>query len=97
MGALTEFERHVFRRLDNLEAELKELREVTWPVCQGLIEERTGSFQAMNAKRRFFKFIHVDDIIKLLKSKAKFMRNSPDLVYEELRQVRVEIPRVGEV
>lgn len=97
MGALTEFERHVFRRLDNLEAELNELREVTWPVCQGLIEERTGSFQAMNAKRRFFKFIHVDDIIKLLKSKAKFMRNSPDLVYEELRQVRVEIPRVGEV
>jgi hypothetical protein len=87
----------VFRRLDSLEAELFELREVTWPVCQGLIEERSGSFQAMNAKRRFFKFIHVDDIMKLLKAKARFMRNSQDLVYEELRQVRVEVPRVGEV
>jgi len=97
MGTLSEFERHVFRRLDNLEAELFELREVTWPVCQGLIEERSGSFQAMNAKRRFFKFIHVDDIMKLLKAKARFMRNSQDLVYEELRQVRVEVPRVGEV
>lgn len=97
MGSLSEFERHVFRRLDNLEAELSELREVTWPVAQGLIEERSGSFQAMKDKRRFFKFIHVDDIMKLLKAKARFMRNSPDLVYEELRQVRVEIPRVGEV
>ena len=97
MGSLSEFERHVFRRLDNLEAELSELREVTWPVSQGLIEERSGSFQAMSAKRRFFKFIHVDDIMKLLKAKARFMRNSQDLVYEELRQVRVEIPRVGDV
>jgi hypothetical protein len=97
MGSLSEFERHVFRRLDNLEAELNELRDVTWPVCQGLIEERSGSFQAMKDKRRFFKFIHVDDIMKLLKSKARFMRNSQDLVYEELRQVRVETPRVGEV
>jgi hypothetical protein len=97
MGSLSEFERHVFRRLDNLEAELNELRGVTWPVCQGLIEERSGSFQAMKDKRRFFKFIHVDDIMKLLKSKARFTRNSQDLVYEELRQVRVEIPRVDEV
>jgi hypothetical protein len=97
MGSLSEFERHVFRRLDNLEAELNDLREVTWPVCQGLVEERSGAFQIMNAKRRFFKFMHVDDIMKLLKAKAQFMRNSQDLVYEELRQVRVEVPRVGEV
>jgi hypothetical protein len=97
MGSLSEFERHVFRRLDNLEAELNELRGVTWPVCQGLIEERSGGFQTMNTKRRFFKFLHVDDILRLLKAKARFMRTSQDLVYEELRQVQVEIPRVGEV
>ena len=89
--------KHVFRRLDTLEAELNDLREVTWPVCQGLVEERSGSFQIINAKRRFFRFLHVDDILSLLKAKARFMRTSPDLVYEELRQVRVEIPRVGEV
>jgi hypothetical protein len=97
MGSLSEFEKHVFQRLDNLEAELMDLREVAWPVCQGLAEERSGSFQHMKEKRRFFKFMHVDDIIKLLKGKARFMRNSPVLVYEELRQVRVETPRVGEV
>jgi len=97
MGSLSEFERHVFRRLDNLEAELSELREVTWPVCQGLVEERSGSFQTMNAKRRFFKFLHVDDILKLLKAKARFKGTCQDLAYEELQQVRVEVPRVGEV
>ncbi len=97
MGSLSEFERHVFRRLDNLEAELNDLRDVTWPVCQGLIEERSGSFRIIDAKRRFFKFMHIDDIMKLLRAKARFMRNSQDLVYEELRQVRVETPRVVEV
>lgn len=97
MGSLSEFERHVFHRLDKLEAELNELREVTWPVCQGLTEERSSNFQNLRDKRRFFKFMHCDDILKLLKAKARFMRNSQDLVYEELRQVLVETPRVGEV
>lgn len=97
MGSLSDFERHVFRRLDNLEAELAELRDVTWPVCQGLVEERSGSFQAMRDKRRFFKFIHVDDILRLLKAKARFKGTSPDLAYEELRQVRVEAPRMDVV
>ena len=94
MGTLSDFERHVFTRLDNLEAELSDLRQVTWPVCQGMVEERSGSFQNMKEKRSFFKFMHVDDIIKLLKGKARFMGISPGLVYEELRQVRVETPRV---
>lgn len=97
MGSLSEFERHVFRRLDNLEAELSELREVTWPVCQGLVEERSSNFGNLKEKRRFFKFMHVDDIVKLLRAKARFMRNSQDLVFEELRQVLVEAPRAGGV
>ena len=93
MGSLSDFERHVFRRLDNLEAELHELREVTWPVAQGLIEERSGGFQVLKDKRRFFRFLHVEDIMKLLKAKARFRQTSQDLVYEELRQVRVDSPR----
>jgi hypothetical protein len=90
---MNEFERHVFRRLDNIEAELNELREVTWPVCQGMVDTRTGTFANMKEKRRFFKFLHVDDIRKLLRRKAWFMGTSPDLVGEELRQVRVEAHR----
>jgi hypothetical protein len=90
---MNEFERHVFRRLDNLEAEIYELREVTWPVCQGMIDTRAGTFANMKEKRRFFKFIHTDDIRKLLRLKAWFTGTSPDLVGEELRQVRVEAHR----
>jgi len=84
--------KHVFSRLDSLEAELAELREVTWPVCQGMVDKQTGPFQNMKEKRRFFKFLDLDEIRKLLRSKAKFMGISPEIVYEELRQVRVEEP-----
>jgi hypothetical protein len=84
--------KHVFQRLDDLEAGLQELREVTWPVCQGLIDKETGPFRNMKEKRRFFKFLHVEDIRKLLKAKAAFMGISQEIVYEELRQVRVEAP-----
>lgn len=89
--------RHIFSRLDNLEAELAELREVTWPVCQGTIDKRTGPFQNMNQKRRFFKFLDLDEIRKLLRAKAVFMGISPEIIHEELRQVRVEVPRLAEV
>lgn len=87
-----EFCKHVFRRLDNLEAELAELREVTWPVCQGLVDKRTGQFDNIIQKRRFFKFLDKDLTAQLLRLKAKFMGTSQDLVYEELRQVLVEVP-----
>jgi len=90
---MNEFERHVFRRLDNLEAELYELRDVTWPVCQGMLDTRAGTFANMKEKRRFFKFLHIDDIRKLLRLKAWFTGTSQDLVGEELRQVRVEAHR----
>jgi len=82
--------KHIFGRLDNLEAELAELREATWPVCQGLVDERTGQFDNIRAKRRFFKFLDLDEIRRLLRLKCTFMGRSPDLAVEELRQIRVE-------
>ena len=82
--------KHIFSRLDNLEAELAELREATWPVCQGLVDERTGQFDNIRAKRRFFKFLDVDEIRRLLRLKCTFMGRSQDLAVEELRQIRVE-------
>jgi len=51
---MNDFERHVFGRLDNLEAELAELREATWPVCQGLVDNRAGVFANVKEKRSFF-------------------------------------------
>ena len=86
--------KHIFGRLDNLEAELSELREVTWPVSQGLVDERTGQFDNIRSKRRFFKFLDLDDIMRLLRLKCTFMGRSRDLAVEELRQIRVEEPRL---
>jgi len=86
--------KHIFRRLDNLEAELAELREVTWPVCQGLVDQQTGQFDNIRAKRRFFKFLDIEEIRSLLRLKCRFMGRSQDLAVEELRQIRVEEPKM---
>lgn len=89
---MDEFHKHIFTRLDSLEGEVRELREVTWPVCQGIIDKQTGIFKNHKDKQRFFKFLDIDEIRKLLRSKAIFMGMCPSLVVEELRQVRVEEP-----
>lgn len=85
--------RFVFQRLDNLEVELSELREATWPVCQGVRDQRS-QFQNISEKRRFFKFLDHDIVRRLLKLKGEFMGKYPALDVEELRQVLVEEPRV---
>lgn len=92
---MDEFHKHVFQRLDNLEAELSELREVTWPVCQGLRDQRS-QFSNMKEKRRFFKFLDLDSVRKLLRLKGEFMGKYPALDVEELRQVLVEEPHPGD-
>lgn len=84
--------RFVFQRLDNLEAELSELREATWPVCQGLKDQRS-QMQNVPDKRRFFKFLDKDIVRRLLRLKGEFMGKYPALNVEELRQVLVEEPR----
>jgi hypothetical protein len=90
---MDDFHKHVFQRLDNLEAELSELREVTWPVCQGLKDQRS-QYGNMKEKRVFFKFLCIDTIKRLLHLKGEFMGKYPNLDVEELRQVLVEEPRL---
>jgi len=85
--------RFVFQRLDNLEAELSDLREVTWPVCQALREQRGQG--SLTEKRRFFKFLDIDIVRRLITLKGAFKGRYPALDVEELRQVLVEEPRVG--
>jgi hypothetical protein len=93
----TDFERHVLERLTEVEEGLRELRGVSWPVCQGLVDKEAGPFSNIKEKKRFFKFLDIDEIKSLLKSKARFMGMYQDSVVEELRQVLVEEPRVSEV
>ena len=86
--------KHIFSRLTEVEEGLRELREATWPVCQGLVDQQTGQFDNIRTKRRFFKFLDVEEIRRLLLLKCTFMGRSQDLAFEELRQIRVEEPRL---
>ena len=89
----TDFERHVLERLTEVEEGLRELRGVSWPVCQGLVEKESGPFSTIKEKRGFFRFLDIDEVKKLLKKKALFTGTFQDSVAEELRQVLVEEPR----
>jgi hypothetical protein len=62
---------NILPRLDAQEAELHELRAVTWPICQAMWD-RKMPFMNISMKKRFFKFLHVDELRRLLKSKAIF-------------------------
>ena len=86
---MDENSRFIFQRLDNLEAELSELREATWPVCQGLKDQRSQLCNIKD-KRRFFRFLDRDIVRRLLRLKGEFMGKYPALDVEELRQVIVK-------
>lgn len=85
----------ILPRLDAHEAEIKELRETTWPVCQALLDSSTTvknsmPFRNIPEKRSFLRFLDVDEIRKLLGLKAKWARINEVSLNEELRMVLVQ-------
>jgi hypothetical protein len=42
---------------------------VTWPVCQAMWD-RKMPFMNISMKKRFFKFLEIDELRRLLKSKS---------------------------
>jgi len=82
---------NILPRLDNLDAEMHDLRMVTWPVCQGQRDSSSGGiFTNIDSKSRFLKLLHVDDIRQLLRRKAIYMGLvSTELVEEELKQILI--------
>ena len=58
-------------RLDQLECEVKMLRETAWPVCQGLLEGG-NPLNMSDEKRRYFRILYKDEAIELLNKKAEF-------------------------
>ena len=58
-------------RLDQLECEVKMLRELAWPVCQSLKEDG-NPLSFADEKRRYFRHLYKDEAIELLKKKAEF-------------------------
>jgi hypothetical protein len=59
---------HILPRLTQLEEEVRELRLVTWPVCQSLRE--TSQLTDIKNKKRFLCMLDKDEIELLLREKA---------------------------
>jgi len=59
---------HILPRLTQLEEELRELRLVTWPICQSLRE--TSQLTDIKNKKRFLCLLDEDEVQLLLREKA---------------------------
>jgi hypothetical protein len=88
---MDEFHKHILERLGNVENELKELRDVTWPVCQARLDDR-NPLNNIREKRKLLRWLHVEDIKDLLFRKGRLMGLTRDQVSVELREIRVEEP-----
>jgi hypothetical protein len=93
---MDEFQKHVLERLTNVEAELRELRDVTWPVCQAKLDGQ-NSMNNIFQKKTLLRWLDVDEIRKLLWSKGRLMGLTRDQVASELREILVVEPLVDAV
>lgn len=82
---------HVLPRLDNMEAQLTELREVTWPYVQAQRDMTANKYgvSTIKEKRSLLRWLHPSEIRKLLYKKAYWM-NSVSSVEAELREILVD-------
>lgn len=79
----------ILPRLDAHEAELYELRQATWPVCQAL-KDKNMPFKNIAEKRRFLRLFDIDEIRKLLGLKAKLAKINDVSMNEELRMILIQ-------
>ena len=83
LTALRELVRDVILpRITDLEEEVRLLRKVTWPVCQGLREKT--QLDDIQAKREFLKELDPDEIEMLLRMKSK------GLLFEETNALKLD-------
>lgn len=85
--------KNILPRLDDIEAGMYELREVTWPVCQARRDE-SSPFKFIREKRRFLRWLPLEEIRNLLRRKGILMGISQDLVEQELQEILVEVPNL---
>lgn len=60
---------HILPRLCDLEEEVRLLRKVTWPICQGIREQT--QLNDIKCKREFLQNLDPDEVSMLLKLKSK--------------------------
>ena len=91
---MEEFHKHLLTRLTNVEEELRELREVTWPVCQASLDNG-NNLKNISEKKSILRWLDVDEIKSLLRRKGLLMGLSRDQVSCELQEILVEARRPG--
>jgi hypothetical protein len=91
---MEEFQKHVLSRLTNVEAELKELRDVTWPVCQAQLDDK-NNLKNISQKKTLLRWLDPEEISKLLRTKGILMGLTRDQVACELQEILVEGRRPG--
>jgi hypothetical protein len=64
----------ILPRLDKIEEEVRELRKVTWPVCQSLREK--SQLTDIQNKKKFLEILDDDEVIMLLNEKASVSSRS---------------------
>jgi len=85
---------NILPRITQLEVEIRELRRVTWPVCQSLRE--TSQLSDIENKRRFLQMLlDSDEVKQLLDEKAAISSrpitySSVALTQEELSGLRIQ-------
>lgn len=62
---------HILPRLTELECQLKDLRKMTWPVCQNVMDEKYGMFATLDMKRKFLYHLDDTDARELLRRKGR--------------------------
>ena len=72
---------NILPRLTDLEEQVRLLRKVTWPVCQG-IKEKT-QLDDIQSKKEFLRDRDIDEILLLLRLKSK------GLLFEECHKLGV--------
>jgi len=79
---------NILPRLGNLEAELKELREVTWPYVQA--KRDVLGFDTRKEQRRVLRWLDLDEVRKLLRRKLHWLHiYEEEAVEQELNQILV--------
>lgn len=83
---MEEFQKHVLGRLTNVEEELRELREVTWPVCQAQIDEK-NNLKNIFQKKTLLRWLDIEEVTRLLRLKGVIMKTDREMVNMELHQI----------
>jgi len=81
---------NILPRLDNVEAQLKELREVTWPYVQA--QRDVLGYDTRNEQRRLLRWLDLDEIRKLLRRKLHWLNiYEEEAVEQELNQILIRV------